>query len=310
MKHWKRQSLFVSLFLSGCGFSDPRNPVLSEDSKLQILLKAQQTANWTPWCESWPSKDNCEDGDAMAHGIGYLAAVGFRPSIEAIDRSIDRGQLKRSPAHKPLDNTASRDQFLGFMAGQLSGETRWLEVKDYIKEHGRICKDATDARCELTPVVHAMMSHVHHFLGHTRDATMLFNELVYPKLLLSQSVAVPTGYQLNLVVNAAWLAYKTGNETRSTYLAAKNAYLRQPANPWFCVVYKGPDEECAQLALSIWPEEPAEKNQWSIERDTAGEAWKTSVGWEFLFIAGLLGVDLNSLEYSGKRYSKDSPQSH
>jgi len=241
----------------------------------------------------------------MAHGIGYLAAVGFRPSIEAIDQSIDGGQLKRSPAHKPLDNTASRDQFLGFMAGQLSGETRWLEVKNYIKEHGRICKDATDARCELTPVVHAMMSHVHHFLGHTRDATMLFNELVSPKILLSQSVAVPTGYQLNLVVNAAWLAYKTGNETRSTYLAAKNAYLRQPANPWFCIVYKGPDEECAQLALSIWPEKPAEKNQWSIERDTAGETWKTSVGWEFLFLAALFGINLNALQYTGTVYTKD-----
>jgi len=143
--------VIVSLCLTSCGFSDPRTPTLSEDSKLQILFKAQQTANWAPWCETWPSKDFCNDADAMAHGIGYLAAVGFRPSIEAIDQSIDGGQLKRSPAHKPLDNTASRDQFLGFIAGQLSGETRWLDVKRFIKEHGRICKDATDARCESTP---------------------------------------------------------------------------------------------------------------------------------------------------------------
>jgi hypothetical protein len=244
----------------------------------------------------------------MAHGIGYLAAVGFRPSIEAIDQSIDGGQLKRSPARTDTDNTASRDQFLGFMAGQLSGETRWLDVKRFIKNNGRICKDATDTRCELTPVVHAMMSHVHHFLGYDRDATMLFNELVYPKTLLAQSVGVPTGYQLNLVVNAAWLAYKTGNETRSTYLAAKNAYLRQPMNPWFCIVVKGPDEECAQLALLSWPDEPKHKTQWSIERDTAEHAVAESVGWEWLFMAALFGVDLDSLEYSGKHYSKDTLQ--
>jgi hypothetical protein len=295
----------VCLLLSSCGFPDPRDPSLSPDTLAAIKLKASETAQWAPWCEDYPSKANCNDGDAMAHGIGYLAAVGFKPSIDALARSVKDGQLHRSPSHTGTNNTASRDQFLGFMAGQLGSETRWLEVKDYIKEHGRICKDATDARCELTPVIHAMMSHVHHFLKHTRDATMLFNELVYPKLLLSQSVAVPTGYQLNLVVNAAWLAYKTGNETRSTYLAAKNAYLRQPANPWFCVVVKGPDEECARLALSIWPDEPAEKNQWSIERDTAGETWKTSVGWEFLFLAGLFGVNLNALQYTGTVYTKE-----
>ena len=189
------------------------------------------------------------------------------------------------------------------MAGQLSGDTRWLEVKERIKETGRLCNDATDSRCELTPVIHAMMSHVHHFLGHTRDATMIFNELMYPKLLLSQSVTVPTGYQLNLVVNAAWIAYKTGNETRSTYLAAKNAYLRQPLNPWFCIVVKGPDEECAQLALMHWPSEPEIKSQWSIERDTLGEAWRESMGWEYLFLAGLFGVNLNTLQYTGKRYT-------
>jgi hypothetical protein len=302
--------LLACLLLSSCGFPDPRDPSLSPDTLAAIKLKASETAQWAPWCETWPSKDNCSDGDALAHGIGYLAAVGFKPSIAALSQSVKDGQLHRSPSRTDTDNTASRDQFLGFMAAQLSGETRWLDVKRFIKDNGRICKDATDTRCELTPVVHAMMSHVHHFLGYDRDATMLFNELVYPKTLLAQSVGVPTGYQLNLVVNASWLAYKTGNETRSTYLAAKNAYLRQPLNPWFCIVVRGPDEECATLALALWPDEPEHKNQWSIERDTSTDAIQHSVGWEFLFISALLGVDLNSLEYSGKRYSKGNLQPH
>ena len=89
-----------AVLLTACGFSDPRNPVLSEDSKLQILLKAQQTANWAPWCEDWPSKDGCEDGDAMAHAIGYLASVGFKPSIAALSQSVKDGQLHRSPTHQ------------------------------------------------------------------------------------------------------------------------------------------------------------------------------------------------------------------
>ena len=300
-----KYTFLCAVLLSSCGFSDPRTPSLSEDSKLHILLRAQQTANWAPWCQDYPSKADCNDGDAMAHGIGYLAAVGFKPSINALARSVKDGQLHRSPSHTSTNNTASRDQFLGFMAGQLSGQNKWLDVKRYIKDNGVICKDDTDGRCHITPVVWALVSHIHSFLGYDRDATMLFNELVYPKTLLAQSVGVPTGYQLNLVVNAAWIAYKTGNETRSTYLAAKNAYRRQPNNPWFCVVHKGADEECARLALSIWPDEPAVKDQWSIERDTVGEAWKTSMGWEWLFLSALFGVDLNSLHYGGTTYTKD-----
>ena len=118
--------------------------------------------------------------------------------------------------------------------------------------------------------------------------------------------AVPLGYQLNLVVNAAWIAYKTGNETRATYLAAKNAYLRQQDNPWFCVVHMGPTEECAQKALAIWPQETERKSQWSFERDTAEGAITDSMGWEFIFLAALFGVDVNSLDYGGVVYHKTS----
>ena len=300
-----KYTFLCAVFLFSCGFSDPRTPSLSEHTKLQIFLKAQETAHWSPWCKTWPSKQDCNDGDAIAQGIGYLAAVGFKPSISALSQSVKDKKLHRSPARTDTNNTASRDQFLGFMAGQLSGENRWLEVKNYIKDNGRICNDATDSRCELTPVIHAMMSHVHHFLGYSRDATMLFNELIYPKVLLSQSVTVPTGYQLNLVVNAAWLAYKTGNETHSTYFAAKNAYLRQAQNPWFCIVVKGPDEECAELALQHWPKEPEEKTEWSFERALYSEPWRQSMGWEYLFIAALFGIDLNALEYNGTIHQKD-----
>jgi hypothetical protein len=91
-------------------------------------------------------------------------------------------------------------------------------------------------------------------------------------------------------------------------LAAKNAYFRQQDNPWFCVVYLGPDETCAQKALAIWPDETQHKTQWSFERDTAENAVKDSMGWEFIFLAALFGVDPNRLDYHGKHYSKADHQ--
>ena len=162
-----------AVFLSACGFSDPRNPVLSEDSKLQILLKAQQTANWSTWCGDFPSNQECADGDSMAGSLGFLCAVGFEPSCKGVALSVkEDGQLMRSPYRQDTEDTASRDQLLGFLAAQLHGETRWLDVKRFIKRHGKICLDATDTRCDLTPNVWALLGGVHSFLGYQRDAQL------------------------------------------------------------------------------------------------------------------------------------------
>jgi len=304
MKHF----LLCAVLLSSCG-SVTRTPHLKPHTFEAIKTKAQQTALWSPWCDDYPSKANCNDGDAMAEAVGFLCAVGFAPSCDAVRRSVrDNGQLLRAPNRTDTSNTASRDQLFGFMAAQLSGEHRWLDVKRFIKKHGRICLDATDGRCELTPVTWSLIGWTHANLGYTRDATMLFNSLLFDKTLLGQSIAVPTGYQLNLVVEAAWMAWKLGRESTVSYNAAVNAYLRQPGNPWFCYVVEGADESCAQLALALWPDEPEVKDQWTIARDTLDPSWTKSMGWEWLFIASLFGVDLNGLEYHGKRYSKDVPQ--
>ena len=303
-----KYTFLCAVLLSSCGFSDPRTPSLSEDSKLHILLRAQQTANWAPWCEDYPSKANCNDGDAMAHGIGYLAAVNFEPSKQAVMNSIKNGYVERSPRRYDTEDASSRDQFLGFLAAQLSGEKRWLEVKRHVLQTNKLCDPSTDGRCNMTPTVKALIGHIHAFLGYPTDLELRWSTFLFPSVLLGQSGAVPLGYQLNLVVNAAWIAYKTGNETRSTYLAAKNAYLRQPMNPWFCFVIKGADEECARLALSIWPDETQHKTQWSFERETAENAVNDSMGWEFIFLAALFGVDANSLAYGGEVSRKSSLQ--
>ena len=300
-----KYTFLCAIFLSSCGFSDPRTPSLSEDSKLHILLRAQQTANWAPWCEDYPAKENCSDGDAMAHGIGYLAAMGFEPSKRAVIESVKDGRVYRSPYRNDTEDAFSRDQMLGFIASQLSGEKQWLSVKRKTLEAKNLCEVSTDGRCKLTPTIYGLIGQMHTFLGYPATPFLWWQDLWWDSLLTAQSGTVPLGYQLNLVVNAAWIAYKTGNETRSTYLAAKNAYLRQPMNPWFCVVVKGADEECARLALSIWPDEPQHKTQWSFERDTAENAIQFSMGWEWLFLSALFGVDLNSLHYTGTIYTKD-----
>jgi hypothetical protein len=302
------QRLLPLFLLVACGFEDPRSPTLSEQTKIDILFAAQQTAEWVPFCDYYPSKANCSDADSMAHGIGYLAAMGYKPSIRAVTESIKNGRVSRSPNRSDTEDAFSRDQMLGFMAAQLSGENGWLEVKRTTLELGNLCSPSTDTRCNLTPTIYGLMNDVHTFIGYPKSPELWWRELFWDSLLLTQSGTVPLGYQLNLVVNAAWIAYKTGNETNSTYLAAKNAYLRQPMNPWFCVVYLGPDDVCAEKALAIWPDEPQHKTQWSFERDTAENAVNDSMGWEFIFLAALFGVDPNRLDYRGRHDSKGHHQ--
>lgn len=245
----------------------------------------------------------------MAGAIGFGCAVGFEPSCKAVSQSVKDGQLFRSPNRQDSDNTASRDQYLGFLAAQLTQEIEWLSVKRFIKKHKKLCHDATDTRCDLTPTVLALTGAVHEFLGYDQDLTMMVNLILWDKLLFAQAGTVPTGYQLNLVAEASWLAYQLGVETEHSYAAGLFAYARQPANPWFCTVALGPDDRCAELALKLWPDEPEIKEQWSISRDTQDPAWQKSEGWEWLFIAAQYQVGLNQLEYHGKHYSKNNPQS-
>ena len=303
--------ILSTIFLVSCGHAIERRGKLSQNIKDEITLKAAETARWVTWCDDYPSAENCNDGDGLATTLGFLCSISFDPACNAVSRSVrEDGQILRAPGRQDTSNTASRDQFLGFMVAQSSGERKWLDAKRFIKKHGVVCTDDTDGRCDLTPVVWALIGATHKHLGYTRDLTMAFNGLLLGKMLLAQSIAVPTGYQLNLVVNAAHIAYLTGMETDLTYTAAYNAYLRQQANPWFCYVVFGADDECAQLALETWPTEPERKDDWSIQRDTAEQAHRWSQGWEYLFMAALFGVDLNLLEYHGKRHSKVYPQSH
>lgn len=238
--------------------------------------------------------------------IGFGCSVGFESACKAVSLSVKEGQLQRAPNRKDTDNTASRDQLLGFLAAQLNSENRWLDVKRFIKANGKICKDATDNRCELTPTVWALLGGVHSHLGYVRDPSMFINSLFWDRVLLAQANTVPSGYQLNLVAEAAWLAYKLGMETELTYLSAVMALSRQPNNPWFCTVVFGADDKCANLMLEMWPEEPELKEQWSIARDLLDDDWQRSQGWEWLFLAALYGVDLNALQYSGKHYTKQN----
>jgi hypothetical protein len=303
--------LFFTLLIVGCGFEDPRSSTVSEEVRQKVAKRAAETAKWVPWCDGYPSKQDCSDGDAMAHGIGYLAAMGFEPSVQAVRDSVNNGFVERSPNRNDTDNASSRDQFIGFLAAQTWKENRWLEVKRHVLEQDKLCKNPTDTRCSLTPVVYGLIGDIHSFLGYPADISLAWYKAIFPSLLMLQSATVPTGYQLNLMVNAAWIAYQSGNETSSTYLAAKNAYLRQQDNPWFCIVALGVNDFCAEKALAIWPErEPEYKNQWSLERDTNERAWLNSMGWEFLFISALYQVDLNLLDYRGRHDSKGGHQLH
>lgn len=306
-----RVFITTAIFLTACANTVERNPVLLPETAAEIARRTAETASWATWCDGYPSKENCNDGDSMAESIGFLCAVGFTPSCDAVSLSVtDDGQLLRAPNRKDMENTASRDQLFGFFAAQITRENRWLDVKRFIKRNKKICLDATDNRCEMTPITIAFMGMVHKYLGYNRDISMIFNQFVWDETLLVQAQTVPTGYQLNLIAEASWMAYKFGYETDVSYASAVIAYARQPLNPWFCIVVKGPDEECAQLALSRWPSETDEKDQWTIARDTSDPSWEKSMGWEYIFMGSLFGIDPNQLDYSGKHHSKAYPQSH
>lgn len=292
----KVAAVMAVIFLS-CAVDSRRVQKLSDEKLKIIVSKAQDVRFWAPLCNGYPSAENCNTGDSMATTLGLLCSVNFKLACDGVNASIsDNGQVRRAPGRVDEDNSSSRDQFVGYLAAAIVSPDKWLSVKRYVKEHKELCSDATDSRCELTPVTIGLMAMVHGYLGYEKDSSMLLNEQILPSVLLSQARLSPTGYQLHLVSLASYIAWKTGHETNLTYEAAKVAFERQKENPFFCFVVYGASEQCADLALKIWPiAEPQFKKQWSLMRDTEERAWLESQGWEFLFLAGLFGVDLNSL---------------
>lgn len=272
--------------------------------------------SFAPLCEGFPSKENCDDGDATLFN-GLLCASGMTLGCASVAGAQGAsGQWWRSPrrvdGNVGQQKSFSRDMALGALlylakTSDRDAANRWL---DWIEDNRpcavenpvtggcsvyglhRFCRDdAGTNACTLTPAIWSLMSDVWQHLGLKLHPNMSQFRTSYDDFAPQEAESVELGYQLHLKGVQAYLKKLLAQESNGSRAVVATLVARQPLNPFFQFLANGYSEALEANYLALCPDPDGNgafrKYQWAWERDTAGEAWRESMGWDCLFLARL-----------------------
>lgn len=309
-----RRRFLIFLFTLIFSFSSFTSFAYSEElSDIDQILSFWRT--WSPQCESYPSKQDCDDGD-MTLFNGLLCASGESLGCEAVRLSqAEDGGWYRSPrlvGTRGTNKTSfSRDMSMGAMlylvkTRDINAAESWLNwinknrpcvlenpFGDGCLSYGfhRYCRDEKNQSCTLTPASWGIMDKVWRYLGLNPSGQMAF----YRGMDEDFSV-------LEAMFNSGYARHLKGVYSLLLHLMDKSPDIQnrlnsilasaQPNNPFFRYLEEGKTDEIKELVLELCPApsegEPSRKAQWSWERDEDERAWKDSMGWDCIFMANLL----------------------
>eukprot|EP00658_Telonema_sp_P-2_P048689 TRINITY_DN37023_c0_g2_i1.p1 TRINITY_DN37023_c0_g2~~TRINITY_DN37023_c0_g2_i1.p1 ORF type:complete len:335 (+),score=62.20 TRINITY_DN37023_c0_g2_i1:38-1042(+) len=212
------------------------------------------------------------------------------------------GMLWRSPWEASAQNSTnpdffSRDQGLGTLAALTmlrSNQTFYAPWLSYITSHkGYMCPGMWD--CRLTMPFWCTFDKVARF----GDITEPSPSLMVPKLgagvcnndhsYVYVSTAVDAkGSALHLAALDVYIRRTISDWDAVIQAAADKLHSREPLNPFFQWLSTGASDDLGRLVLSQVPmynkTRGSERKQWSFCRDDAEQAYKQSMGWEFVFL--------------------------
>lgn len=255
----------------------------------------EQILKWSEICDGSPTKRGCDDGDATLFN-GLLCASGEELGCRSVKLAQGRdGRMWRSPrrVNRDTENSFSRDMGLGVLLYVIAKhDTKAMKSwRQYVARAGKLCPDATDNRCDTTPLFRHLFNDVAKAVGAWRypgeddhdegagDDVTLFLSAKYGEL----------GYAAHLVAVEIYLKRALG-QTTSTLEAATKALLdRQPQNLFFRWLANSDTTELRTLLNQRLPKGAADVgNQWQFEREDGEQAWQQSMGWDYVFLFNLL----------------------
>lgn len=269
-----------------------------------------------PSCVGYPSKEDCDDGDMALFG-GLLCASGDERGCSLVrDSQGPDGRWWRSPRRNPGNlgrpNSFSRDMAFGVMlylakTRDRGAASRWLQwIEDnrpcisrnplgggcLVKGLHRFCTDDQDLRCTLTTANWGVMGRVFAALDLPRTAEMRLNALADTEALKLKARQAEPGYELHLAAVEVLLRQTLEVTPDARLEVAGRLVDRQPANPYFAYLLRGPSEQDRLKLRDLCPKPESHGDsrrfQWSWERDTASRAWLESMAWDCLFLDNLL----------------------
>jgi hypothetical protein len=261
--------------------------------------------SWAPLCQGYPSKGNCDDGDATLFS-GLLCLAGEEKGCQAVKAAQDTaGKFWRSPRRVGVDtsNSFSRDMALGVLSYLLatrdtSAAQAWIKWIDQnsvcqLNVGGvcqlrtyRFCRDENDGRCFITPGMWSMMRRVWENLELPLHKEM---KTIGEQTLVTEAEQAPLGYALHLKAVIFFLYQKIGKNFAFEWDLINTIAERQPDNLFFQYLHEGSSPRLQEALRNLCPREaPEETKQWTWERDTAENAQRDSMGWDCIFLGRLL----------------------
>ena len=297
--------LFILLFIS----------VNSQASQLEELKKYWLN-EVVEYCEGYPSKENCDDGDSTIFN-GLLCLSGEKVGCEAVkDAQGPDGRWWRSPRRMENSNfnsgtPFSRDQAMGVLAylaatKDKAAALRWYQwIKDNrpcsienpftgnctVKGLHRLCKGDDSMQCTITPTVWSLMGYVWSYIGLERSSLMSrFSGSERSDIELEAAKTAKPGYRLHLKAIQSHISQYVGVGINSRIM--RTLFERQPENPYFQYVLFGPSQAIFDKVIDVCPNPEygfdSTRFQWAWERATSSEAWHESMGWDCIFLSNLI----------------------
>ena len=310
--------MFVTL-ISACGQTD-RNELHSGIDSLE-----EHRQFWlnevVQYCQGFPSKENCDDGDATIFN-GLLCLSGDDRGCDAVKRAqAADGSFWRSPRRVgggfESRNSFSRDQATGVIAyliktGDREAAQRWVRwiqknrACSVEKPFGggclvraptyRFCRNEQNQTCTLTPGWWAILGKIYEYLGLEPVSQMKKAGDLDDKTLVLETKLTETGYPLHLKASSVLVRQFMGINRNLTRQVAEIIEDKQPDNPYFQYLHYGASHELLDYVLELCPS-PGDslefrRFQWAWERDTSSQAWQESMGWDCLFLTNLISQEI------------------
>jgi len=239
-------------------------------------------------------KESHSDGDSMMWS-GLMQAAGDSSSSTGIKMcQSEDGRMWRSPdrKHNQPTNSFSRDMALGFIlyiqaSRDYEMANKWI---NYIRSTGYLFPkvESSDTRHIITPAIWWAMSYAGIEVGLFYKLTRF---LLKPYNLL-EIMWAPKGYALHLKAVICLLLAIHSN--KRDYISGKMLLRREPSNPFF--MWLAGDKESALLTSNKYKSthdiSPGHCSQWAWQRTDSEEAWRDSMGWDFVFIEKLCDLDI------------------
>lgn len=242
--------------------------------------------------DGMPIKGNGDSGDSMLWS-GLMVAAGDRRPIAGIRQcqTLD-GRIWRcvDRVNNQPQNSFSRDMALGFLlyvstVKDYGMANRWVS---YIKRNKSLfpSDQSTDTRHIVTPTLWWLMS----YSGIKVPLQYRLSRFLYKPYQKIEIKFGQRGFQTHLQ-GVACLIMAINSGKRDIKIG-EMLYKKEPNNAFFAWL-AGKNEEARSINNRLRKSSSGgNQNQWCWERTDSEEAWKDSMGWDFLFIDMLLKTNI------------------